>query len=132
MGFGRPPFRDFEKYPKIVVGFEEDDFQLILKQFNSNAVTYETSPGIYSIKVISEFVYTMGDHEETLRIYYDDITMKTRFILKQFGGNFKTLGFIENPFFNNLINFTLYGDFKPTNANHADSSGVNTSNKIIN
>ena len=32
MGYARSPFRDFESYLRIVVGLEENDIQLILKQ----------------------------------------------------------------------------------------------------
>ena len=32
MGYARSPFRDFENYLRIVVGLDEDDNQLILKQ----------------------------------------------------------------------------------------------------
>ena len=62
------PFRDVESYLRIVVGLDEDDNQLILKQYNSNFITYELSPGIYSIKDISKVVYNMGDHKGTLRV----------------------------------------------------------------
>ena len=41
MCYARSPFRYFESYLKIVVGLKEDDIQLILKQYNSNFVTYE-------------------------------------------------------------------------------------------
>ena len=77
MGYARLPFRDFESYLRNVVGLDEDDLQLILKQCNSNFVTYEIVPGIYSIKDSSEAVHSMGDHEGTLQIEYDDVTMKT-------------------------------------------------------
>ena len=50
LGYARSPFRDFESYLRIVVDLDEDDVQLILKQYNSNFVTYEPSPRIYSIK----------------------------------------------------------------------------------
>ena len=56
IGYARSPFRDFECYLRIVVGMDEEDFQLILKQYNSPFVTYELSPGIYLIKDISEAV----------------------------------------------------------------------------
>ena len=49
MGYARSSFRDFESYLRIVVGFDEDDIQLILKQYNSKFVTYELLPGIYTI-----------------------------------------------------------------------------------
>ena len=39
LGYARSPFRDFESYLRIVVGLDENDNQLILKQCNSNFVT---------------------------------------------------------------------------------------------
>ena len=56
MGYARSPFRDFESYFRNVVGLDEDDFQLILKQNNSNFVSYKLEPGIYSINDFSEAV----------------------------------------------------------------------------
>ena len=79
-----------------------------MKKCNSNYVTYEISPGICSIKDISKAVYTLGDHEGTLKIEYDDITMKTKLILKRFGGTFGTLRFDEKSLFNTLSGFTPY------------------------
>ena len=67
MGDARPPFRDFESYLTIVIGLDEEDIQSISKQYNSNFVTYQLSPGIYTIKDISEAVYTMSDQEGTLQ-----------------------------------------------------------------
>ena len=43
-----------------------------------------------------------------------------------------TLRFDEKSFFNTLLGFTPYWDYKPTNAIHADSPGVYTSDKILN
>ena len=78
MGYARSPFRDFENYLRFVVGLDEDDFLLILKQYNSNFITYKLTPGIYSIEIFSEAVYSMGDHEGTLQIEYNDISMETK------------------------------------------------------
>ena len=64
LGKAQPSIRDFENYLRFLVDFDEDDIQLILKQNNSIFFTYELAPGIYTIKVISKAVYTMGDHEE--------------------------------------------------------------------
>ena len=64
---------------------DEDDIQLILKQYSSIFVTHEVVAGIYSIKDFSEAVYTMGDHEGTRQVEYDDIRMKTKLILTRFG-----------------------------------------------
>ena len=86
LGYARPPFRDFENYLRRVVELDEDNILLILKQYNSNFVTYELSPGIYSIKNISEVLCTMSDHEGTLQIEHDDIRMQRKPILTRFGG----------------------------------------------
>ena len=67
MGYARSPIRDFESYLRIVVGLDEDDIQMNLKQYKSNFVTYEIAPSIHSIKEISEAVYTVVDHEGTLK-----------------------------------------------------------------
>ena len=39
LGYSRSLFRDFESYLRIVVGLDEKDFQLILKQYNSHFIT---------------------------------------------------------------------------------------------
>ena len=91
IGYARSSFRHFECYLRIVVALDKDEIQLILKQYNSSFVTYELSPRIYTIKETSEAVYTMGDHEGTIQIEYDDISMKTKLILTPFGSTFGTL-----------------------------------------
>ena len=53
MGYARSPFSDFESYLRIVIGLDEDDIRLILKQYNEKLITYELSPDIYTIKDIS-------------------------------------------------------------------------------
>ena len=73
----------------------------------------------------------MGDHEGTLQTEYVDDTMKTKPILTRFGSSFGTLRFDERACFKTLLGFTPYWDFKPTNAPHADSSGVYSSDKIL-
>ena len=131
MDYVRSPFQDFESYLRIVVGSDEDDIQLILKQHNSYFVTYELPPGNYTIKDISEVVYTMGDYEVTLQTEYDDFAMKTKLILTRFGGTNGTLKLVEKSFFHALKMFTPYWDQKPTNALHADFPGVYTKNKVL-
>ena len=64
--YGRSPFRDFESFLRIVVGLEENDIQLILKQYNEKFITYELEPGNYTIEDIQKAVYPLGDHEGTL------------------------------------------------------------------
>ena len=55
-GYARSPFRDFKSYLRIVVGLDEDDIQLILKQYNANFVTYELDPANYTIEGLQETV----------------------------------------------------------------------------
>ena len=108
MGYARSLFRDFESYLRNVFGLDGDDIQLVLKQYDSIFVTYEVPPGIYTSKDISVFVYTMDDHEGTLRIECDDISMKIKTFLKCFGGSFGTLRFDEKSSFNTIIKFEPY------------------------
>ena len=132
MGYPRSPFRDFAKYHRIVVGLDEEDIQLILKQNISNFVTYELSPSIHSIEDTSKAVYTMGDHERTLQIEYDDNSIKAKLKLTRFDGTLVTQKFDEKTFLFTLLGFTPYWDFEPNNAIHADKPGVYTSDKILN
>ena len=81
LGYSRSPFRDFEGYLRIVVGLDEEDIQLILKQYSSHFITYELTPGIYTIQDISENIHTYSGHSEIKEIEYDDISMKTKIIL---------------------------------------------------
>ena len=76
LGYARSPFRDFESYLRIVVGLDEEDIQLILKQYNSHFITYELTPGIYTIQDISDGVHTFSGHSEIIQNEYDDISMK--------------------------------------------------------
>ena len=43
MGYARPSFQDFESYLRTVVGLDEYDIQLILKQCNYFFITYENT-----------------------------------------------------------------------------------------
>ena len=90
MDFARSPFRDFESFLGIVVKLNETDIQLVLEQYNSTFVPEEIEPGIYSVKDFSGTVYTMGDHDKTIKIEYDDFSMKTNLLLTRFGGTFGT------------------------------------------
>ena len=98
MGYAQSPFRDFERYLRMTIGLDEDDILLILKQYNSDFVTYELSLGIYTTKDFSEVVYTMGDHEGTLQKEYDNISMQTKLISSHFGGTFGKLRFDDISF----------------------------------
>ena len=136
LGYSRSLFRDFESYLRIVVGLDEEDFQLILKEYNSHFIVYELTPGIYTIQDISDTIHTFSGHSEIIEIEYDDISMKTKIILK-FKHNdntmfaLGTLRFDERSFFHALLGFEPYWDYKPTNSNHNAIPGVYTSDKIL-
>ena len=132
MGYARSPFREFESCLRIVIGLDEDDTRLILKQYNANFVTYELDPGDYPIEDIQESVYSLGDHEGTLQTEYDDLNKKNKLLLIRFGSTFGALRFDEKSFFHTLLGFTPFWDYKPTNAFHADFPGVYTSDKFLN
>ena len=131
LGCVRSPFRDFESYLRNVIGLDEDDIRLILKQYNEKFVTYEIYPGNYTIEDLQETVYPLVDHEGTLQIKYDDLNKKTKLILTRSGSTFGTLRFDIKSFFNTLLGFAPYWNYKPTNAIFADAPGVYTSDKII-
>ena len=136
LGYSRSLFRHFESFLIVVVGLDEEDIRLILKQKNSHFITYELTPGIYTIQDISDTIHTFSGHSEIIRNEYDDISMKTKIILK-FKKNGKgmfglgTLRFDERSFFHTLLGFTPYWVYKPTNSNNVDP-GVYTSDKILN
>ena len=136
LDYGRSLFRDFESFLRIVVGLDEEDIQLILKEYNSHFITYDLTPGIYTIQDISDAIQTFSGHKEIIQLEYDDISMKTKIILK-FKNNEKslfclgTLRFDKKSFFHTLLGFEPYWDYKPTNSNHIAIPGVFTSDKII-
>ena len=82
LGYSRSLFRGFGSYLRTVVGLDEEDIQLSLKQYNSHFITYELLPGIYKIQDVSDAIHTFSGHSEIIQVEYDDITMKTKIILK--------------------------------------------------
>ena len=135
LGYSKSSFRDFESYLRIIVGLDEKDIQLILKEYNSHFITYELTPGIYSIQDISDTIFNFSNFIETIQIEYDDISMKTKIILKYIGGRemfiLGTLRFDERSFFHILLGFTPYWDYKSPGVYTSDKiSNLNTINKI--
>ena len=82
LGYSKSLFRDFEGYLRIIVRPDEEDIRLISKQYNSLFITYELTPGIYTIHDFSDAIQTFIGYIEIIQIEYDDITMKTKNILK--------------------------------------------------
>ena len=126
---------EISSYLRIVVGLDEEDIRLILKQYNSHFITYDYTPGIYTIQDISDAVRTFAGHNEILEIEYDDITMKTKLLLKYNSGKFFTLGtlrFDKKSFFHTSLGFTPYWDYKHRMTFDADNPGLYTSDKVLN
>ena len=90
-GYAESSFRDFESYLRITIGLEEDDIQMILKQYNEKFVSYELAPDNYTVEDIQKAVYSLGDHEGRLQIEYDGLNKKVKLILTRFGETFETL-----------------------------------------
>ena len=113
---------------RIRVGLDEEDIQLILKEHNSHFITYKLSPGIYTIKDISDVVKTFSGHSDIIENENNDISMKTKIILKynDWRKNFGlgTLRFDRKFFFRTLLGHDPYFDYKVP--------GVYTSDKILN
>ena len=135
LNYSRSKFRDFESYLRIGVGLDEKDFQLILKDCNSHFITYQLSPGIYTIKDISDVVQTFSGHSDIIEIEYNDISMKTEIILKykDWRENFGlgTLRFDKKSFFHTLLGHDPYFDYKVPGVFTSDKSlNLNTTNKI--
>ena len=137
LAYARSPFRDFESYLRIVAGLDEEDIRLILNQYNSHFISYELTPGIYTIQDISVAIHTFSGHSEIIQIEYDDISMKTKIILKFKDGvhrrfGLATLRFDEKSFFHTLLGFTQYWDYKPTDSSILGIPVVYISDKILN
>ena len=47
-------FQDFESFLRTEADLVDDNINLILDEYNSNFINYETPPGIYSIEDLSE------------------------------------------------------------------------------
>ena len=105
LGYARYLFREFESFLRIVVGLDEDDIQLILKQYNASFVTNELDPGIYTTGDLQKAVYPLGDHEGTLQIGNDDLNKKTKLNSTHLGSTFGKLRVGEKKFFIIFLGF---------------------------
>ena len=50
-------FQDFESFLRTQIDLVEDDIKLVLDEYNSNFITYELAPGIYTYRDIAEAVF---------------------------------------------------------------------------
>ena len=134
-GYCASSFRNFESYLRLVIGLDEEDIQLILKEYNSHFITYQLTPGIYTMQDISDAIKTFSGHEVTIELVYDDITKRATIVLKfkYEKENFAlgTLRFDKQSFFHTLLGLSPYWDYKPNNSSHVLIPGVYPSDKII-
>ena len=110
-------FQDFESFLRSQIDLVEDDIKLVLEEYNSNFVTYELEPGIYSYKDIAEAVYYILQSEypqsgSEILIRLDDINRKTKLVVRS---GIIALRFDEKSFFSTILGFTPGWDYKHYN-----------------
>ena len=119
-------FQDFESFLRTRIDLVEDDIKLVLDEYNSNFITYELEPGIYTFKDISETLSNILQSEypgpgNVIDIEYDDIPMKTK-LVERYG--IIAIIFDEKSFFSTVLGFNSGWDYKFHNEY--------TSQKIVN
>ena len=110
-------FQDFESFLRTEVDLVEDDIKLVLDEYNSNFITYELEPGIYTFKDISEALFNILQSDcpgdcNVIVIEYDDINMKTRLVVQS---GIIAISFDEKSFFSTILGFTSGWDYKHYN-----------------
>ena len=66
--YARSPFGDFKSFLGLVIGLDEDNIQLSLKQYNSNFVTIEIPPVFTQLKKFQRFVIEIKKEPYELNI----------------------------------------------------------------
>ena len=144
MNYTQSSFRDFESNLRILTGLNEDDIQLIIKQYNSKFISYEISPVIYTFKDISEVLsrgfekefeirgeiqpITKYDKSDSIIIECDNNTMETKLIVSY---EINALRFDEKSFFSTILGFPPYWDYKSHNEYVAEKiTNFSTKDKI--
>ena len=126
-------FQDFESFLRAQIDLVEDDIKLVLDEYNSNFITYELQPGIYTFKDISEALFNIIQSEHpgpsnVIDIEYDDITMKTKLVVKS---GIIAIRFDEKSFFSTILGFTSGWDYKHYNKyNSQKIVNLSNTNKI--
>ena len=110
-------FQDFESFLRTQIDLIEDDIKLVLDEYNSNFITYELAPGIYSYRDIAEAVFYIlqPDYQQSnseILIRLDDITRKTKLVVRS---GITAIRFDENSFFSTILGFTPGWDYKHYN-----------------
>ena len=79
--------QDFESFLRREVDLVEDDIKLVLDAYNSNFVTYELQPGMYTFKDLSETLFNFLQPENpgfgnVIDTEFDDITRKSKLVVR--------------------------------------------------
>ena len=126
-------FQDFESFLRTEVDLVEDDIKLVLDEYNSNFITYELEPGIYTFKDISEALFNILQTEypgpsNVIITEYDDITGKTKLVVRD---GIIAIRFDEKSFFSTILGFTSGWDYKHYNQNLSQKIvNLSSTNKI--
>ena len=128
-GYSSSIFQDFEIFLRTEVNLFEDDVRLVLDEYNSSFITYEIPPGIYTLKDVSEFLLSFLQSEyqgnfNTIVIKYDDITMKTKLVVRS---GIIAMRFHGNSFFSTILGYTPGCNYKHYNE-YTSQKIVNSSN----
>ena len=129
----RSVFQDFESFLRTQIDLVEDDIKLVLDEYNSNFVTYELVPGIYSYRDMAEALYYILQSEypsssSEILIRLDDITRKTKLVVTS---GIIAIRFNENSFFSTILGFTAGWDYKQYNQYLSQKIvNLNSTNKI--
>ena len=131
--YTRSVFQDFESFLRTEIDLVEDDIKLVLDEYNSNFVTYELDPGIYTYKNIAIALYYILQSEypqssSEILIRLDDITRKTKLVVRS---GIIAIRFDEKSFFSTLLGFTPGWDYKHYNQYLSQKIvNLNSTNKI--
>ena len=122
-------FQGFESFLRTQIDLVEDDIKLVLDENNSNYITYELEPGIYSYRDIAEAVFYIlqSDYPQSnseILIRLDDITRKTKLVVRS---GIIAVRFDEKSFFSSILGFTPSWDYKHYNE-YLSQKFVNLSN----
>ena len=104
-------FQDLESFLRTEADLVDDDINLILDEYISNFINYETPPGIYSIKDLSQVLsrdlrIDNNNNSHSITIESDDITMKTKLVVHT---KIIAISFDDKSFFSTILGFTPHG-----------------------
>ena len=109
--------QDFESFLGTETELVEDDIRLVLDEYNSSFITYQLEPGFYTFRYLSEAPFNILQPEfellnNSVEFEFDDITMKSKLVVIS---GIKAIRFDEKSFFNTILGFNPYWNYKDYN-----------------